>query len=197
MDDTQTRERVMSSFETIVHAVRNATIHAMDEGDFQRVHALASFAEDVRKLEDRAAILIGNHSSSSDSAEAGAQTEDTELVKEFPRFYRREDVLVKEAVRGDGVTTYKQRMPLKDFKITLSALQELAKTRDEFRPPTVVQQTEQPSYLIYIVLNLLLKLGLLDKPKSGLYRFTEKTDLTHEDLWAQIPDGSDLTDEAN
>ena len=92
-------------------------------------------------------------------------------------------------MRQDGKSIYTQKVSRAAFEEIAAAVAS-RKTR-KFKPGDVIGQVEQPSYQVYIVLNVLQDAGLVKNPERGSYQATGKaTNTDVAELWDSIEEQS-------
>lgn len=178
----------MQAFETLKSTMKTAGLSAMEAEDFSRSRELMSLMEDLVALQRRARSVLGDQLSTVETTEPRPV-----LTKDYPRFFRRGSVLVKEGLRRDGESTYEQKMPREVYHEVLAALRELKQSKKEFHAPDVTSRVECPDYQVYLLLLLLQEADFLENPQRGLYRFKHRNDPSWAAaVWDAIPQETDV-----
>ncbi len=90
----------------------------------------------------------------------------------YPRFWVRDDVLVKQGLQRDGRNVYEHAVPRERFENILERLAKLAHQRTkEFSIDDVQQALDCPVYMTYVVVSLLVREGLVRRARKGAYGF--------------------------
>lgn len=168
-------------------ALTARSIELLRAEDFDRAQALTQIAREVKELEARIHDILGDegHRAASMSATASRHAGPS---RDFPRFYRQGEVIVKRALRRDRKATYEQRCPRPEFEEVLGAVQAEARTRDDFEAPQIKERVKCPDYHVYLVVALLEHLDYLESPRRGVYRLRRGGGPGWaEEVWRQVP----------
>jgi hypothetical protein len=111
----------------------------------------------------------------------------------FPRFSVRGGMLVKKGLQRDGRSVYEHAVPQDKFDQILARLAALAAGRDEHRQKgftvdDVQRGLDCPKYMTYVVVSLMLREGLLVRPRKGAYLFAAPGEFSSEagGLWGDL-----------
>lgn len=170
---------VKKGFRDLKSALKKASIEAIEREDFSGSRRLTETMEQLNTLELRAAGGFDKNEVPADAGAPGAGT------KSYPRFYRIGDTLYKEGMRQDGQSIYTQKVGRQAFEEIATAV--AGRKGRKFKPADVIGKVEQPSYQVYIVLNVLQDAGLVENPERGSYRVSKEaanTDVSA--LWGNI-----------
>lgn len=185
---TDSSESVAVGFEALKKRMKAAGLAALEAEDFGRSREVMSLMEELVALERRTQGVLGDEVQTSEVDEQRVLLPDG-----YPRFFRRDSLLVKEGLRRDGESTYEQKLPREIYEEILAAFRALKQTREEFHAPDVINRVRCPDYQVYIVLNLLLEAGFLDSPQRGLYRFRRRSEANWAEwVWDYVPSESSI-----
>jgi hypothetical protein len=134
-------------------------------GEFRPAQRLLEAAETIHGLVESLSVA---------GFDAPSNPGATEAVHTYPRFEVDGDSLVKIAQQRGGQGVYRHSVPHKHFDVIMRLLGDMAEAGADFDARDVVRQSNQPDYYTYIVLAALKKLGLVETPKKGVHRFTER-----------------------
>ena len=179
--------KTMRAFATLRQSLKDASIEAIQQDLYEKSRQITEVMEALAPVEARARDLLAAKAPSAPaeaSATPAARPASRKAAK-YPRFYRIGDTLYKEGMRQDGKSIYTQKVSRAAFEEIAAAVAS-RKTR-KFKPGDVIGQVEQPSYQVYIVLNVLQNAGLVKNPERGSYQATGKaTNTDVAELWNGI-----------
>jgi hypothetical protein len=111
----------------------------------------------------------------------------------YPRFWVRDDVLVKQGLQRGGVETYEHAVPRERYEQILERLTDLADDagRARHRPFNIEKlqhELDCPRYMTYVVVSFLLQEGLLIRARKGSYTFASRSDFASNaaSLWDKL-----------
>jgi len=186
---TNRNDQTMHAFATLRQSLKDASIEAIQQDMYEKSRQIMELMEALAPIENRADALLGGSSlPSSDariaSAPPPAESRPRKPAK-YPRFYRNGDTLYKEGMRQDGKSIYTQKVGKGAFEEIVAAV--ATRKGRKFKPGDVIGQVEQPSYQVYIVLNVLQDAGLVENPERGTYRASKKAAIADvAGLWNTI-----------
>ena len=174
-------KRLNQGFQELKAGLKCASIEAIERDAFAKSRQLTEIMERLRELETRTSGIFGGMSST--TTVGGATPEENKT--RYPRFFRIGQTLYKEGMRQDGKSIYTQKVDRGAFEEIVAAV--ATRKGRKFKPGDVIGQVEQPSYQVYIVLNVLQNAGLVKNPERGSYQVTGKTAITEvAALWNNI-----------
>ena len=188
---TNRNDQTMHAFATLRQSLKDASIEAIQQDMYEKSRRLMELMEALAPIETRASGLLGNEASSTSSSnEKGRPAKRTSRKSaKYPHFYRIVNTLYKEGMRQDGKSIYTQKVGRQAFEAIFTAVAN-CKTR-KFKPGAVIDQVEQPSYQVYIVLNVLQDAGLVENPERGSYQAIKKLASTEAlEVWNAIKEES-------
>ena len=162
------KETLKERFQALKDCLKKAGIDAIETDQFDRSRRFTEIMEHLAALEAQA-MELADGTAAKPVAKTTPETKDKARNGEYPRFYRSGRLLYKEGLKQGGGGTYTQKVDRAAFEAILQAI---LKQRGKFRPATVLDKLDQPSYQFYIVLNVLQDAGLIDNPERGAYRLT-------------------------
>ncbi len=191
------------AFDRLKNKLNQAAAAALREEDFERVQKIMEAAKALKVLRDRFANLVGGEPSTKERrAERISQTNEETSQKtvitsepegqtnDYPKFFVRDDALIRRGLRSDKTTTYEQRLSRTNFDQVIEVLRSVLAAKTEFHPSEVVSKANTPQYHIYMTLHVLENAGFLDLIRRGLYRFLRTTESSWADgVWGDIPRG--------
>lgn len=184
---TDRKEPTMRIFATLRQSLKDASIEAIQQDMYEKGRQITELMDALAPIEHRAGTLLDG-SATPTSVTAQKQTPrgaTSRKAAKYPRFYRIGDTLYKEGMRQDGKSIYTQKVGRQAFEEIAAAV--ATRKGRKFKPGDVIGQVEQPSYQVYIVLNVLQDAGLVDNPERGTYRASRKESITDVDsLWGGI-----------
>lgn len=122
----------------------------------------------------------------SQEREANLPSRRSSSEKDYPRFERRGQDLVKIGRSREGDEEYEQKCPREAWDEIIAALGRIGRLTS-FPAKTLTQAVSVPSYQVYLVLNYLSTLGVISVPSRGSYKL--ESDLRPElaaKLWTQL-----------
>jgi len=188
---TNRNDQTMHAFATLRQTLKDASIEAIQQDMYEKSRRLMELMEALAPIESRASSLLGDETPPAPSPSVKGRPAKSASRKraKYPRFYRIANTLYKEGMRQDGKSIYTQKVGRQTFETIFAAVAN-CKTR-KFKPGDVIDQVEQPSYQVYIVLNVLQDAGLVENPERGSYQTTKKIASTDaSELWNGIEEES-------
>ena len=154
--------------------------------DWPAARKLIDLAEQAGKLLDAVADLQGTDSppmsvpqtvrEARQGIEAPLKPRRAGQRGEYPRFNVRGGVLVKTGLQRDGRGVYEHTVPREQFDRFLGQLKSMAASRirsprKPFKAEDVQAGVTAPEYMVFIVLSLLMREGLIQRIRRGAYVF--------------------------
>jgi len=191
-------------------ALRTLVAEAAANGDYASVVRLASWAQTVAGLVKTAAggsdqgasagqpedlpIKAARESSTGQSARKVASRRDSR--KAYPRFFRQGDKLVKVGWSKREKKEYQHRAPLTVLTALACALAKIGADGRVFSTDRILplkdsaDNTEIPTYQLYVCLALLKQVGLIDQHGRQGYSIPEVKEFAQavESAWRQLPE---------
>lgn len=155
----------MNAFETLRKGLKGASIQAIQQDKYSQSRQLTEIMEQLTALEHRASVALGGELPD-ETMTADKSTADKS--KDYPRFYRVGNTLYKEGLRQDGKSVYTQKVDRQSFEAIVKAV--AAQGKRKFKPAQLLEQLEQPSYQVYILLKILQDAGFVRNPERGAYQ---------------------------
>jgi hypothetical protein len=176
-----------------------ASQKAGSQGDFTLAPKVMELAAKAHALsEEIEAIVRGNRMVESPSdkqkmpVEPDADQGD-ESDSRFPQFRVRRGMLIKRGLQRDGRGVYEHSVPQDQFQGIITRLADIADKQDpddprEFSVEDIDPEVPCPKYMIYVVLSLLQKERILQRPRKGAYLFAapEEFQTAATDLWSRL-----------
>ncbi|MEW6355181.1 MAG: hypothetical protein AB1696_02555 [Planctomycetota bacterium] len=97
--------------------------------------------------------------------------------KEYPKFFIRGNMLVKQGLTRNRKETYEHTVSKEHFDSIVAMLAEEAKNRTEFLGPALAEKANCAPYEFYVVLAWLKHVGLVETQRRGQYRFVSPNSL--------------------
>lgn len=91
--------------------------------------------------------------------------------KDYPKYTKRGDALVKIGLSRDKKKEYKHLVPAEEYQKVIELLKSICKSKKEFNAEELVEAFDGASYHPYIVLALLKQYGLVKLVRRGIYAF--------------------------
>lgn len=204
-------ERAVEILRHAENSLRSLVAEAAASGDYKRVFQLASWAQAVADLvrtptsgesgtltkSEPSIQTFGveeRHSSKRQSARIVTRRGDSR--KAYPRFFHKGDQLIKVGWSKREKQEYQHRASLTVLKALASALAKIGAdgrlfSTDEFVPlknPT--ENTEIPTYQVYVCLALLKQSGLVDQHGRQGYSIPQVPEFSQavENAWRKLPE---------
>lgn len=184
---TDRKEPTMRIFATLRQSLKDASIEAIQQDMYEKGRQITELMDALAPIEHKAGALLDGSRPPETMTAPKAPSIDARSRKasKYPRFYRIGDTLYKEGMRQDGKSIYTQKVGRQAFEEIAAAV--ATRKGRKFKPGDVIGLVEQPSYQVYIVLNVLQDTGLVDNPERGSYRVTNKTAIADvAALWENI-----------
>ncbi len=177
------------------------------QGDWLRAKNLLGLAERADRLRDDVTVLVsGTVLNSETNADEAARPPEfkpqpgpvtTEGPDGYPRYWVRDDALIKQGRQRDGVNVYEHAVPLERYNEILDRLAEKASAPNKGRRFSIEQiqhKLDCPRYMTYVVVAMLVHEGILERARKGSYTF--KTPATFradaEALWNHLKGAAEL-----
>jgi len=145
------------------------------EGLFSIIKQAELLRRDIDSLRGADGARISNDSAFKRDAHVRVSKEG------YPKYSLRDGSVVRTGIGQDG-SEYEHIVKRKDFDKIIDVLNQFAKS-DGFSVDQVLKGLDLPSYLTYLVVSLLKeRLGELESPKRGRYRFRKGKPLNPNDL---------------
>jgi hypothetical protein len=182
----QTLTDAVHSLEEARDLLLQSSQHAGSQHDWTRARQLFDLAEQIGKLRDLVEGVDGGSQPPSlfEQAERALQTQGeaspsprrSGRPSDYPKFAVRGAVLVKTGLQRNGRDVYEHSIPKEQFDKFLSHLKSMAASRTKsarkpFKADDLQEAIACPQYMVFIVLLLLLREGLLQRVRRGVYVF--------------------------
>ena len=154
----------MNAFEALRGSLKDASIEAIRQDRLGESRELTEIMEQLASLESRANSALGGQV----PAATGGERKQAPRKDHYPRFYRSGNTLYKEGLKQNGRSVYTQKVDRIAFDIVIDAI--AANGKRKFKPSSVLENIDVPSYQFYIVLNVLQDADLLRNPERGVYQ---------------------------
>jgi hypothetical protein len=178
----KSQENLMNAFETLRKGLKDASIEAIQQDKYSQSRQLTEIMEQLTALEQRTSAALGGELPD-ETMPADKPTSDKS--KEYPRFYRVGNTLYKEGLRQDGKSVYTQKVDRQSFEAIVKAV--AAQGKCKFKPAQLVDQLDQPSYQVYILLKILQDSGFVRNPERGAYQLDASAkSLDPQLIWEDI-----------
>ncbi|MDZ7790369.1 MAG: hypothetical protein U5L08_07750 [Xanthomonadales bacterium] len=164
---TDRQVKLERAFEALKRELKEANVEALDRDAFTTSRDLAGVMEQLSRLQIRARALYRGGTDPAEAATVPLPSQEGS----FPRFFRSGRILYKEGLRQDGESVYVQKVNRDAFE---AIFRSIADQKRKFKPAKLIKDTNQPSYQVYILLNVMQEQGLLENPERGTYRLTSK-----------------------
>lgn len=175
------KETLMNAFEALRGSLKDASIEAIRQDRFGESRQLTEIMEQLASLESRANSVLGGQV----SATSGEPKKTAARKDRYPRFYRAGDTLFKEGLKQGGKSVYTQKVDRVAFDTIISAI--AAHGKRKFKPATLLDKIDVPSYQFYIVLNVLQEADLVRSPERGAYQLqVSGKSLEPASIWENI-----------
>lgn len=107
--------------------------------------------------------------------------------KDYPKYLRRGDTLVKVGLSKDRKKEYKHVVPALEYRRVLELVRNIGKGSKEFTAENILKFFEGPSYHAYIVLSLLRQKKVVKLVRRGTYKLSGKSmDSVLETIWNSL-----------
>lgn len=188
MSGQNKEDSAMRGFEAVSQVVKEEVFAALEAHDFEKGRRLTSLMEELVGLQQRVRSVLGGRL---DEVQPIPSKERSFAVagEDYPRFFRRGSLLVKQGERRGGEGIYEQKVPQETYDEILQQLRAVRGKKSEFRPPELLNRCGCPDYQVYLVLNVLQKADYLESPQRGLYRFVKHQETPWAaSLWERLPE---------
>jgi len=185
--------------------LRRLVTEATAKGDYATVMQVASLAQSVAGLVKAAAggatrgandVQLEESLAERPKEKSAAVASRRDPRKAYPRFFRQGDQLVKVGWSKREKKEYQHRAPLMVLSALASALTKIGADGRVFSTDRVVplkdfvDNTDIPTYQVYVCLALLRQVGLIDQHGRRGYSIPEVKEFaqTVESAWSQLPE---------
>jgi hypothetical protein len=183
----KSKDTLMNAFEALRGSLKDASIDAIRQDRFGESRELTEIMEQLASLESRANSAIGGQV----PAASGEEKSQAPRKDHYPRFYRSGNTLYKEGLKQNGKSVYTQKVDRVAFDTIISAI--AAHGKRKFKPASLLEKINVPSYQFYIVLNVLQEPDLVRNPERGVYQLqVSGKSLDPSEVWTSIE--SEATD---
>lgn len=180
------------------------SLQADSERERSKADAIFALAKEADDLRRRVAELQNEETAGAegalDQSEAPAPTggamrsahgSTRRRKKDYPKYLRRGDALVKVGLSKDKKTEYKHVVPNSEFRRVVALVSSAGKGGKEFTAEDFLKGFEGASYHAYVVLALLRQAKALVQVRRGTYRIGVKAlDAAAEISWKGLPEES-------
>lgn len=203
-------ERAVEILQEAENSLRSLVAGAAGRGDYKNVLQLTAWAQAVADIVRTATgggssaqtnrgsssqYRVAEEKVSSKRQSPGRVTRSRDSRKEYPRFFHRGEQLIKVGWSKREKKEYQHKAPFTVLKALASALAKIGAdghlfSTDRFVPlknPT--ENTEIPTYQVYVCLALLKQAGLVDQHGRQGYSIPQTTEFEQavESAWHQLP----------
>lgn len=177
----KSNEALMNAFKALRGSLKDASIEAIRQDRFGESRQLTEIMEQLASLESRANSILGGQV----TVATGETEKPAPRKHRYPRFYRVGDTLFKEGLKQGGKSVYTQKVDRVAFDTIISAIAGNGKRK--FKPATLLDKIDVPSYQFYIVLNVLQEADLVRSPERGAYQLqASRKSLDPSEVWTSI-----------
>lgn len=182
----------------------NESREAASHGDWERARVLMDLAERADRL--RKDLPVSQELAPAPRAGAAPSpaakeppSADRFAGDDYPKFFARDDALVKQGRKRDGSgEVYEHAVPREHYDHILDRLSRLAASfahgkQRPFSIEKIQAEVDCPRYMTYVVVSMLLRAQLLNRARKGSYTFTAPADFAAEaaKLWDRLK-GADI-----
>ncbi len=112
---------------------------------------------------------------------------------QYPRFFQRNEELVKQGLKRDKKNTYEHSVPKPCYFRVVEVIDKLSEEKPTFKSEDVISGSEAtPTYQVYITLGYLTKQGVLRAQGRGTY-YAPEPEMVLESArraWEDLPTGA-------
>ena len=177
-------DELNQAFLTLKNALKKANLEVLKNDEFNVSRELTGVMEQLSRLQKHSLKLLCAERTVTHPEPLVPRPAPVLKDAHFPRFFRSGDILYKEGLRQDRASVYIQKVDRSAFEeITASILSQNRK----FKPAKLIKDSAYPSYQIYILLNVMQDVGLVENPERGMYRLSPRAkEFDSDGFWQTI-----------